>query len=132
MRFKRKHLNLAVGMDVTPLIDIVFLLLIFFMLTSSFVFQPGIKVHLPKAVTADIVRQESWIIQVSGKDHLYFRQQLVTLQELQTKLKDRSSHSPPVLIQADRQARLGRVVEVWDLCRKLGIDQVNIATVQGE
>jgi biopolymer transport protein ExbD len=128
MKFKRRPMRLAVGMDITPLIDIVFLQLIFFMLTSSFVFQPGIKIHLPQASTAQTDHRQSWTITVSAKGHLYLGSKLVTLQELKTKLSGLSKAAVPLLIQADQQASLGRVVEVWDLCRSLGIQKVSIAT----
>ena len=115
-------------MDLTPLIDIVFLLLIFFMLTSSFAFQTGVTIQLPKAVTADIRHRESLVIIVSEKGRLYLGNRWVTMQELRKTLGPRASSNLPILIQADRDAALGRVVAVWDLCRSLGIRQVNIAT----
>lgn len=128
MRFKRTPLPLAVEMDIAPLIDVVFLQLIFFMLTSAFVFQPGVKVHLPKAVTADVIREESLEITISKVGHLSLGSRVVTLQELRSRLGPLGAKGRPLLIRADRQAPLGRVVEVWDLCRLLGISQVNIAT----
>ena len=128
MRFKRRPMRLAVGMDITPLIDIVFLQLIFFMLTSSFVSQPGIRIHLPQASTAEPSHKQSRTITVSAKVHLYLGSKLVTLQELKTKLSGRSKAVAPLLIQADQEASMGRVVEVWDLCRTLGIRKVSIAT----
>jgi len=127
-------------MEIAPLIDIVFLQMIFFMLTSAFVFQPGVKVHLPKAVTADLIREESLEITISKAGHLTLGSRVVTLQELRSRLgmgggpkvsRSWAASLPkeqPLLIRADRQAPLGRVVEVWDLCRGLGISQVNIAT----
>ena len=115
-------------MDMTPLIDIVFLLLIFFMLTSSFVFQTGIKVHLPKTVTADVAHKENLVITISKKGSLHLGAQVVTLQELKTKLAQAKNKQRPVLLRADRESVLGRVVEIWDLCRALGFKQVNIAT----
>jgi len=119
-------------MDVTPLIDIVFLLLVFFMLTSSFAYQSGVKVHLPEAVTADVRTRNNLIISVSQEDLLYMDNRLLTLQELRTQLKRHADAAPPIMIRADSTASLGRVVEVWDLCRTLGISQVNIATSEQE
>ena len=126
--FRRKRLPLAVAMDTTPLIDIVFQQLIFFMLTSSFVFQPGVKIQLPKTVTTDIAQKENFIVTVAKGDRLYVSSTVVTLQELRTRLVGLAKSKQPLLIRADRQASLGRVVEVWDSCRALGISQVHIAT----
>ena len=132
MRFKR-HLGLEPGLsqiDIAPLIDMVFQLLIFFMLTSPFIFQPGIKVNLPKAVTSEVIQEESLVITISSENLIYINEKLVTTDELKTKLKAISHDKKPLLIKADRRASLGKVVEVWDLCRELGISQINIATNQ--
>lgn len=130
MRFRHRYRNLEKGeyISLTPLIDCVFLLLIFFMLTSSFIFQPGINVNLPKAVTSEIIGQESFIITVTEDNLIYFNDRPLTMKELGIKLKAFSSGKKPILIKADNKASLGRIVEVWDLCRDLGISQVNIAT----
>jgi len=132
MRFKR-HMELEHGLkqiDIAPLIDMVFQLLIFFMLTSSFIIQPGIKVNLPKAVTSEAVKLENIEVIVSGENVTYLDGKVVTTQELKTKLLQVAKRNQPILIKADRRASLGRVVEIWDMCRDLGITQINIATNQ--
>jgi len=116
--------------DIAPLIDIVFQLLIFFMLTSSFIMQPGIKVNLPKAVTSEVVKYENIEIIVSGENVTYFNGKVVTTPELNKLLKQAAQRDESVLIKADRRASLGRVVEIWDSCRDLGIAKINIATNQ--
>ncbi len=133
MRFK-KHMELEYGLkplDIAPLIDIVFQLLIFFLLTSSFVAQPGIKVNLPKAVTSEAVKNENIEIIISGENVTYFGGRVVVAQELRTMLKQVAKRGQVVVfIKSDKRASLGRVVEIWDMCRDLGINQVNIATNQ--
>ncbi len=132
MRFRR-HMKLEHGLkqiDIAPLIDIVFQLLIFFMLTSSFLIQPGIKVNLPKAVTSEVVKPQNIEVLVSGENVTYFNGKVVTTQELKNLLKQAAKKSQSILIKADRRASLGRVVEIWDMARDSGITQVNIATNQ--
>jgi biopolymer transport protein ExbD len=130
MKFKR-HVELEKGqLDIAPLIDIVFLLLIFFMLTSSFIFQPGIKVNLPKAVTSEVIHEKSLIIMVTGNNYVYLNDRMITMSELASRLRIAAKENKPLLIKADRRASLGKVVEVWDLCRDEGISQINIATSQ--
>ncbi len=132
MRFKR-HMELEHGLkqiDIAPLIDMVFQLLIFFMLTSSFVIQPGIKVNLPKAVTSETLHLENIEILVSGENVTYLNGKVVTTEELKKLFKQVSNKDQSILIKADRRASLGRVVEIWDLARDLGITQINIATSQ--
>lgn len=128
MKFKRT-VQLAKGdIEIAPLIDVVFQLLIFFMLTSSFIYQPGIKVNLPKAVTSEALGEETFILTITSENIIYFNQKPVTIKDLKAKLKENLMPNKPLIIKADRKASLGRVVEVWDLCRGLGISQVNIAT----
>lgn len=130
MKFKR-HVELEKGqLDIAPLIDIVFLLLIFFMLTSSFIFQPGIKVNLPKAVTSEVIHEKSLIILVTGNNYIYLNDRMITMSELASRLRIAAKENKPLLIKADRRASLGKVVEVWDMCRDEGISQINIATSQ--
>lgn len=133
MRFKRlkRRTEIKKGqLDIAPLIDVVFLLLIFFMLTSNFIFQPGIKVSLPKAVTSEVISSENMIVSVTGQDLLFLNDRPITVSELVSKLKEAASENKSLLLKADTRASLGRVVEIWDLCRDLGIPQINIATNQ--
>jgi len=130
MIFKRRVLLEKGLLDIAPLIDIVFLLLVFFMLTSSFIFQPGIKINLPKALTSEVIQKENLIIVITDDNNLHIDERLVDMEELSSRLKIASRESKPVLIKADRKASLGKVVEIWDLCRVEGLEKVNIATTQ--
>jgi len=132
MRFKGR-LELEHGLkqiDIAPLIDIVFQLLIFFMLTSSFIMQPGIKVNLPKAVTSEVVKYENIEILVTAENVTYLNGKVVTMNELKALFKQVAKRNQTILIKSDRRASLGRVVEIWDMARDTGITQVNIATNQ--
>ena len=130
MRFKR-HMELEHGLkqiDIIPLINIVFLLLIFFMLTSSFVIQPGVRVNVPRVVTSEAAAPQSLELVVSAESNVYSNGHLFAEQELKELLALVARRKQPVLIRADRGAGLGRVVEICDLCRSLGVTQVTIAT----
>ena len=134
MRFKR-HLKMARGLEqinLAPLIDVIFLLMIFFMLSSSFAFQSGIHVKLPKAVTSDELQEDNLVLIISSENIVYWNDQVLTMEELKDKLTGFASFQRPILIKADRRASLGRIVDVWDLCRKLGIERINIATNPGQ
>ncbi|MBI3252055.1 MAG: biopolymer transporter ExbD [Candidatus Omnitrophica bacterium] len=131
MRFKRlkRRTEIKKGqLDIAPLIDVVFQLLIFFMLTSNFVFQPGIRVSLPRAVTSEVISSENLVVTVTGQDLLFLNDTPITVNELAMKLKEASDQNKSLLLKADTGASLGRVVEIWDLCRQEGIAQINIAT----
>lgn len=128
MRFKR-HLTLKKGqLDIVPLIDVVFLLLIFFMLTSSFVSQPGIKINLPRAVTSEAILEKNLIITITEGNVIYLNRQVINLKELLPKLKQAAKEGKSLFIKADRDVSLGKIVEVWDFCRDAGITKINIAT----
>lgn len=132
MRFKR-HSKLEHGLtqiDLAPLVDIVFQLLIFFMLTSSFVFQSGIQVKLPRAVTSEIIKDENMVITITSEDVTYLNGAVVSIKELRKELGKATSKDRPILIKSDRRASLGRIIDIWDLCRDLGIEKINIATNQ--
>ena len=112
MRFKVR-MELEHGLkqiDIAPLIDIVFQLLIFFMLTSSFIMQPGIKVNLHKAVTSETVKAENIEIMVTSENVTYLNGKVITNTELKASLKQAAKRNQTILIKADRRASLGRVV----------------------
>ena len=135
MQFRRivRRSQLAKGqIDIAPLIDCVFLLLIFFMLTSNFILQPGIRVQLPRAVTSEVIDSENVVIAVTSQDLIYLNEKPVQIGPLTERLRAAGTEGAHVLIKADRGASVGRVVEIWDLCREIGIAQVNIATSQKE
>ena len=128
MKFKRR-LKIEKGMvDLTPLVNVFFLLFIFFLFTSSFIFQPGIKVNLPKAVTSEVIQQDSVVMTITKDDKVYLNEREISQDEIASNLKLLAKARAPLLIKADGKASLGRVVEIWDMCRNEGVLQVNIAT----
>src|SRR6185436_7907039 len=93
MRFKRlkRRTSLSKGqLDSAmkiPLIDVMFNLLIFFMLTSNFVIQPGIKVSLPKAVTSEVLSSRNLTITLTGQDLLFLNDQPTNVTDLTREIK---------------------------------------------
>ena len=130
MKFKRKVKIEMGSLDIAPLIDVVFLLLIFFMLTSSYIFQPGIRVDLPRAVTSEVLHRELLIVTVTSLNSIYINERPTEWDELVSRLALAAADDQPVLIRADKNASLGRIIEVWDVCRQINIKQISIATSQ--
>jgi biopolymer transport protein ExbD len=127
MRLTRRW-NEPVPVDIAPMIDVVFQQLIYFMLTSSFIMYPGIRVSLPKAATSQQIGVSNLVITLT-KDHvIYWGEEVVTLKELRDKLAN-ASRRKPVLIQADRHAYVDQLIHLWDLCRDTGYREVHIATL---
>ena len=116
--------------DLTPMVNVFFLLFVFFLFTSSFIFQPGIKVSLPKAVTSEVMQLDNVTITVTKDDKIYLEDRQITREELVPRLKILAKEKMGLLIKADSRAPLGRIVEIWDACRREGVPQINIATNQ--
>jgi len=118
------------AIDVVPLVNIVFLLLIFLMLSSNFIMQPGLKVELPKVVTSEAVKYEKIEILLTEGEQIYLNGRQVIIEELKPAFKEAAKKNQAVLIKADRRVSLGKVSQLWDLARQSGIAQINIATDQ--
>lgn len=130
MRFKRGVAIEKGHLDIAPLIDVIFLLLIFFMLTSSFIFQPGIKVDLPKAITSEVIQKKNLILVITKKNEIFVNERLLTNEELLSRLRIAARAEKPILIKSDRGTSFGEIVRIWDICRQEGVKKINIATTQ--
>ncbi len=126
--FEKRSKFASVQINITPLIDVIFLLLIFFMLTSTFVSQAGIKINLPKAVSGKVLLDDKLIITIDKEDCLYVYNKPVTEEELKLLLVEAATGKKPLLIMADKSSSMGKIVEIWDMCRQQGITKINIAT----
>lgn len=100
------------------------------MLSSSFVFQSGIEVQLPKAVTSEVIREENLIITITSENVMYINNIIGTMAMLKEELIKPENKDRLILIKADRRSSLGRVIDIWDMCREIGIERINIATNQ--
>jgi len=129
MQFKRNLYIEDAKLDIVPPVNCIFLLLIFFLLTSNFIFQSGIKINLPRAVTSEVLQENTAVVTITSDNRFYLNHTPVTLIELKSKL-EKMPVSEPILIKADRDVTLSKIVNIWDFCRGLGIKQVNIATNQ--
>lgn len=118
--------------NLTPLIDIVFLLLVFFMLTSHFVREENIKVDLPVAQTGVPDDNEYVQVTLDAQGRILIRDHFIDLAELDVRLQDElAGRSEKVVrIRGDRTATLGLAVGVLDAARKAGAEGVDIVTVE--
>jgi len=129
MRFKRK-LRQRVGIDMTPMIDCVFLLLIFFMITSSIIRDQGIQVSLPHAKTSEAQPKRDLVLSISRDNALYLNDVRVPKSELQDRLREFSGQArgDALIIRADEIIEYGVLVEVMDIARMAGIYTVSLST----
>jgi biopolymer transport protein ExbD len=119
------------ALNPVSLTDIVFLLLIFFLLSSSFVMQPGIKVHLPRAAPADATLEDRITVTVVGPGRVFLEDTPLAVGQLPSEverlLRDRDP-TTVVVVRADRDTRLELLVQVMDMCRRGGATRFLIAT----
>jgi biopolymer transport protein ExbD len=118
--------------NLTPLIDIVFLLLVFFMLTSHFVREENIKVDLPVAQSGEPDDNEYIQVVLDAQSRILLRDHFIDIGELESRLRDELSRQPDkvVRIRGDRAVTLGLAVGVLDAARKAGAEGVDIVTVE--
>ncbi len=125
------HRKRLVALNPVSLTDIVFLLLIFFLLSSSFVMQPGIKVHLPRAAPAEATLEDRITVTIAGPGRVFLDSDLVAVGELPSRvqklLRDRDP-TTVVVVRADRDTQLELLVQVMDMCRRGGATRFLIAT----
>jgi biopolymer transport protein ExbD len=134
MKF-RETPRAKIGFDLTPLVDVVFLLLIFFLLSSSFIMQPGIKIKLPSAKTHEVQPANDIFILIDKQERIYLRtpslsEERVKISELSTHLKSliKEDGERVIIIKADEAVRHGIVVRVLDMVKLIGAQRIAIAT----
>ena len=130
MEFRRKRRD-VVTLDITPLIDVVFLLLIFFMLSTTFIVSPGIRINLPQA-EAETVRHEKkdLRIKIDAKGILFLDDQRTSAEDLDTRLLEaaRLDRDTLVIIEGDENAAHKFIVDVMDRAKNSGLQRLAIAT----
>ncbi|MCW7552456.1 biopolymer transporter ExbD [Endozoicomonas gorgoniicola] len=131
MRFK--HQDTATeeaSVDMTPLIDVVFILLIFFILSASFQTQQSIQIERPQAATSDSQSVSSLIVTLNHNGEIFIDGQNLDLAVLALRAEQKAAGSSvsSALIRADKKIDSGRLIAVIDKLRLAGIDNVAVAT----
>lgn len=131
MVFRKKH-RAKPEVNITSLIDVVLQLLIFFMLSSSFITLPGIRVDLPNAKkTVKTVARENNTILITAESAIYINQQKIeNVEDLQKQLVQLKQAQPDevIVVKADEKVAHGIVVSVMDVARTSGFSKIAIAT----
>lgn len=130
MNFSKKEDD-DVKIELAPLIDVVFILLIFFMVSTTFIAAPGIKVNLPKAKSDEIMRDKNDITLVISESKILFNKMVVSIDGLEKRFSDfKAKYSSDVLVilKADKAVSHGLVVSVMDVAKRSGFNRLGIAT----
>jgi biopolymer transport protein ExbD len=130
MAFSRKKRE-APRVDLTPMVDVVFLLLIFFMISTTFVETPGISVKLPESSSQQRKQEVKEVKVYLSKDgRIFLGEQEIEQTELRRRLKAYGAQTKTMtfLLLADKEALHGKVVALMDLAKETGFDKLAIAT----
>jgi len=115
--------------NMTPMLDVVFILLIFFIVTASFVKEAGIDVNRPEAATAVKKQRASILVAISDKGEIWINKRRVDPRSVQANIERLKAENPQgsVVIQADQKATTDVLIKVMDSARAAGVFDVSIA-----
>lgn len=117
------------AIDMTPMLDVVFIMLIFFIVTASFVKEAGIEVNRPDAQTATKQDRANILIAIDEKGAIWINRRKVEVDQVRANIERLHAENPQgsVVIQADQNANVKRLVAVMDASRQAGVYNVSIA-----
>ena len=129
MGFRRRNLE-PPRVDLTAMIDVVFLLLIFFMISTTFIERPGLKIDLPESAAFDVLHDKELQIYLGKNGEIFFQDQQMSLAELLRQLKPYRAAAAKMtfLLMADKDALHGNVIQVMDAAKTAGFGKLAIAT----
>ncbi|MAJ61306.1 MAG: biopolymer transporter ExbD [bacterium TMED88] len=115
--------------DLTPMLDVVFIMLIFFIVTASFVKEAGIEVTRPPAATAERQEKGNILVAISADNEIWIDRRQVSPKALRANIERLHAENPQgaVVIQADQKSQNGLLVSVMDAARLAGVKSVSLA-----
>jgi biopolymer transport protein ExbD len=129
MRFRRK-LSPETNLNMVPMIDVVFQLIIYFMVSTTIIITPGIALVLPSSATAEPTALSRLVVTVVSRDELYFNKERYTIDSLNARLAGVSEKErqeiKSVVLDGDRAISYSLLVEVLDALRRHGFKAINL------
>jgi biopolymer transport protein ExbD len=128
-RHSRRQSGGIAEVNMTPLIDMVFILLIFFIVTTSFVKETGVDVSRPSAKTAVQKELANILISITPNDQVWMDKRQIDRRAVRANVERMHAENPEgaVIILADKEAKTGLLIEVMDQARLAGVANVSIA-----
>ena len=126
---RRKRIREESNLDLTPMLDIVFIMLIFFIVTTSFIKESGIEVNRPNAETAERDQKGNILVAISENNEIFIDRRKVDLRAIRPNIIRLKAENPEgsVIIQADKASQTGLLVEAMDQIRLAGVQEISIA-----
>ena len=117
------------GIDLTPMLDVVFIMLIFFIVTTTFIREAGIEINRPNAQTAQKQERVNILVAIAPNGEIWIDGQRVDIRGLRAAIETLRGKDPDasVVVQADRDARAGLLVEAMDQARLAGVRNVAVS-----
>lgn len=131
-RFSHNNYKEETEINLTPMLDVVFIMLIFFIVTTSFVKESGIDVNRPSAATTQQKPKSNIIIAIRNNNEIWVDKRMVDLRAIRAnieRLKATNSQNS-IIIQSDKDASTGILVKVMDQVRLAGINNISISTIK--
>jgi biopolymer transport protein ExbD len=129
MRRKRAPRTDDTTVDLTPMLDVVFILLIFFIVSASFVKEAGLEVNRQHAASAEPQDTGNVLIAISPEGDVWIDQRRVDVRAVRANIERLHAENPQgaVVVQADKDSKNGVLVQVLDAARQAGVEDVSIA-----
>lgn len=128
-QLKRNRKSQQAEIDMTPMLDIVFIMLIFFIVTTSFVKESGIEITPPQAQTSQKQDNATIFVAINAEGDVWIDNRLIDIRSVRTVVARLHAENPEgsVVIQSDENARTRELISVMDQIRMAGIEKVAIA-----
>jgi biopolymer transport protein ExbD len=133
MRVKSRKGKVQSNVDMTPMLDVVFQLILFFLVSTTFAILPGIKLNLPQSRTSESTSMQGITISASENGDLYFNETKVDMDSLgafllEFDIGETKKEEFPVMLEADSEVTNGTIVKIFDVIRENGYSLINLRT----
>ena len=127
--FKKVGNEDEAAIDITPMLDVVFILLIFFIVTATFIKEAGIDVNRPNATTAVKKERANILIAITAKNEIWIDRRKVDIRSVRPNIERLHAENPKgtVIIQADKESKTDTLIQVMNAAREAGVYDVAIA-----
>lgn len=127
---KKRKVEEEGGIDLTPMLDVVFIMLIFFIVTASFIKETGIEINRPDATTAEQKYKSNILIAISDNNEIWIDKSRIDERQVRNRIEQLRAENPKggIVVQADDKASIETLTMVVEAARDLGVNDVAVAT----
>lgn len=116
--------------DLTPMLDVVFIMLIFFIVTATFIKEPGVDVNRPGSITYEKVANQKILVAITAEDEIWINKNKVNPRSLKAVIERMASENPngALVVQQDGESTAKAYAQVYDAARQAGVTHISLAT----